>query len=253
MNKGLTVGQSLKVPLNSGNFSQSIEKGKPIYYIVQPKEGLYRVSLKNNNVLMADLRKWNKLSSDKIAPGQKVIVGFFLASKDADNISQVMEEPKVKQQLVEEKKEPVVKKQETVANKEESQKKQEPEKKIETPVTTQVSHAAVNDGNGGYFKSQFDLQIKTQPIKADQTASAGIFKTSSGWQDAKYYALMDNVEPGTIIRVINPTNNKAIYAKVLGEMSGIRQNQGYDVRISNAAATALSVSDADKFIVKVNY
>jgi hypothetical protein len=64
---------------------------------------------------------------------------------------------------------------------------------------------------------------------------------------------MDNVEPGTIIRVINPTNNKAIYAKVLGEMSGIRQNQGYDVRISNAAATALSVSDADKFIVKVNY
>jgi hypothetical protein len=53
--------------------------------------------------------------------------------------------------------------------------------------------------------------------------------------------------------VINPTNSKAIYAKVLGEMSGIRQNQGYDVRISNAAASALDVSDTDKFIVRVNY
>jgi len=65
--------------------------------------------------------------------------------------------------------------------------------------------------------------------------------------------LMDNVEPGTIIKVVNPTNNKAIFAKVLGEMSGIRQNQGYDVRISNAAASALEVSDTDKFIVRVNY
>lgn len=257
MNKGLSVGQLLKIPLNPGNFSQNTDKGRPVYYVVQPKEGLYRVSLKNNTVLMADLRKWNKLSSDKIAPGEKLIVGF-LVSSEANNIVAQTKEPEVKQQEtkqpVEEKKEPVVTKQETAnVNKEELPKKQEPEKKIETPATTQVSHVAVNDGNGGYFKSQFDLQIKSQPVKADQTASAGIFKTSSGWQDAKYYALMDNVEPGTIIRVINPTNNKAIYAKVLGEMSGIRQNQGYDVRISNAAASALEVSDSDKFIVRVNY
>lgn len=257
MNKGLSVGQLLKIPLNPSNFSQNTDKGRPVYYVVQPKEGLYRVSLKNNTVLMADLRKWNKLSSDKIAPGEKLIVGF-LVSSEANNIVAQNKEPEVKQQEtkqpVEEKKDPVVTKQETAnVNKEELPKKQEPEKKIETPATTQVSHVAVNDGNGGYFKSQFDLQIKTQPVKADQTASAGIFKTSSGWQDAKYYALMDNVEPGTIIRVINPTNNKAIYAKVLGEMSGIRQNQGYDVRISNAAASALEVSDSDKFIVRVNY
>jgi hypothetical protein len=64
---------------------------------------------------------------------------------------------------------------------------------------------------------------------------------------------MDNVEPGTIVRIINPTNNKAVYAKILGEMSGIRQNQGYNIRMSNAAASALDVSDTDKFIVRVNY
>jgi LysM repeat protein len=257
MKKGLVVGQILKIPSNANNSSQSIETRKPIYYVVQPHEGLYRVSVKNHNVSMDDLRKWNKLSGDKITPGQKLIVGFALKSRDADNINEVFKEPEEKQETtrpVEEKKEPVVTKQETaITTKEETPKKQEPEKKIETSSVTQVSHVAVNDGSGGYFKSQFDLQIKTQPVKADQTASAGIFKTSSGWQDAKYYALMDNVEPGTIIRVINPTNSKAIYAKVLGEMSGIRQNQGYDVRISNAAASALDVSDTDKFIVRVNY
>lgn len=258
MNKGLAVGQTLKIPLSAANFSQGIAKGQPIYYVVQPKEGLYRVSLKNNNVLMADLRKWNKLSSDKVEPGQKLIVGYFLLSKEADNIAQRPEtkQPETKQpetkQPVEEKKEPVVTKQETVSVKEEP-KKQTPEKRVEAPATREVSRVTPGDNNGGYFKSQFDLQIKSQPAKSEQTASAGIFKTSSGWQDAKYYALMDNVEPGTIIRVINPTTNKAIYAKVLGEMSGIRQNQGYDVRISNAAASALDVSDTDKFIVRVNH
>ena len=40
----------------------------------------------------------------------------------------------------------------------------------------------------------------------------------SGPQDAKYYLLADGVSSGTIIRVINPDNNKTIYAKVLGEI-----------------------------------
>ena len=254
MNKGLAVGQSLKIPLNAGNFSQSIDKGHPVYYVVGPKEGLYRVSLKNSNVLMADLRKWNKLSSDKILPGQKLIVGFFTPSKETDNIVEVVKEPETKQVSVEGKKEPAVIKQETATvNKEETFKKQEAEKRMDPPIAKTVSNVAISDASGGYFKSQFEAQIRTQPVKADQTASAGIFKTASGWQDGKYYALMDNVEPGTIIKVVNPTNNKAIYAKVLGEMSGIRLNQGYDVRISNAAASALDVSDTDKFIVRVNY
>ena len=90
-------------------------------------------------------------------------------------------------------------------------------------------------------------------MKKDEVATAGIFKTASGWQDAKYYALIDGVEPGTIIRVLNPNNNKAVYAKVLDKMTGIRQNQGYTMRISNAAATAREITDSDKFFVRVNY
>lgn len=261
MNKGLVIGQIIRVPLNTNNFSQTATSGRAVFYVVGNKEGLYRVSLKNNNVLMANLRKWNKLSSDKITPGEKLIVGY-LVSNNAGSIVQSNPQPETKQPPVEEKK--TEEKKETVSQestvKEESKKQEEKqveEKKTE-PANTQAvkqtnSQVAVTDGSGGYFKPQFELQIKTQPAKSDVTASAGIFKTSSGWQDAKYYALMDNVDPGTIIKVVNPTNSKAIYAKVLGEMSGIRQNQGYDVRISNAAASALDVSDTEKFIVRVNY
>ena len=108
-------------------------------------------------------------------------------------------------------------------------------------------------GGTGFFKSQFQLQLKLQPLSTHETVAAGIFKTASGWQDAKYYALMDNVDPGTIIKIENPNNNKAIFAKVLDKVSGIHQNDGYDLRMSNAAAIALDIADTDKFFVRVIY
>lgn len=261
MNNGLEVGQQLKIPLNAKNFSQGKENGRPVYYVVQQKEGLYRVSVKNQNVLMANIRKWNHLSSDNIGTGQKLVIGY-LVSPEANNINVASTaETESKPAPPEEPKKDVAIKDETAKNKTEVEERTAPkteEPKIKsTPVVERTpvepKQVAVTDGSGGYFRSQFEQQIKAQPVKVDEAASAGIFKTASGWQDAKYYALMDRVEPGTIVKIVNPTNNKAIYAKVLGEMSGIRQNQGYDVRISNAAASALDVSDPDKFIVRVNY
>jgi LysM repeat protein len=256
MNKGLNIGQAVKIPLNATNFSQKSTNGRAVYYVVGEKEGLYRVSTKNNGVLMADLRKWNHLANDNLSAGKKLIVGY-LVSPEANSIVVANPAPvEAEKKPVEQPKQDVAL-QEVKEKKEEVIKNKEPEKKPEPPVSKPVSNtsiqAAVNDGNGGYFKPMFDKQVKVQPLKSDETATAGIFKTASGWQDAKYYALMDNVEPGTIVRIINPTNNKAVYAKILGEMSGIRQNQGYNIRMSNAAASALDVSDTDKFIVRVNY
>lgn len=238
MNNGLNIAQTIMIPLSVLNFSQSTQVGTPLYYVVGEKEGLYRVSLKNNKVLMANLRKWNNLKSDNISPGQKLIVGYLVAS----NVPVSAHAIETKETKAPAQQQPQVA----------AEQKAEP---TETRVAQNNAPAAqqVATGGAGYFKNQYDMQMKKSAAGKDQTATAGIFKTASGWQDGKYYALIDNVEPGTIIRVVNPTNNKAIYAKVLGEMSGIRQNQGLEVRISNAAASALEISEQDKFIVRVNY
>jgi LysM repeat protein len=253
MERGLTIGQAINIPLSKQNFSQETTTPNPIYYVVGEKEGLYRVSVKNNKVLMASLRKWNNLNSDAISTGQKLVVGYLVSPEMGTAAKQAVPEKKDYASVPEEK--PVAKKEEekpvqrteTVV---ERKPEPAPEKKTEQP---KVITAAVNDGNGGYFKSSFEAQVKSQPVQKDEMAAAGIFKTASGWQDAKYYALIDNVEPGTIIRILNPNNNKAVYAKVLDKMTGIRQNQGYDVRISNAAATALDINDTEKFFVRVHY
>ncbi|MGZ8544178.1 MAG: LysM peptidoglycan-binding domain-containing protein, partial [Flavisolibacter sp.] len=86
MANGLHIGQTLMIPLNTINFNQKSNKGRAVYYVVGQKEGLYRVSVKNNNVLMADLRKWNKLSNDNISTGQKLVIGYL----DSPEASQVV-------------------------------------------------------------------------------------------------------------------------------------------------------------------
>lgn len=260
MNKGLTIGQAIKIPLTASNFSQTSDNGKAIYYTVGEKEGLYRVSLKNNNVLMANLRKWNHLANDNITTGKKLIVGYLISAEAAAIHTEPVHEKPVQEKPVQD----VVKKEPVNANPPKETKVEIPPVREERKPDVQPQQqkpvasnpAPVNgvpDGNGGYFKGLFEKQVKTTAPKIDETATAGIFKTASGWQDGKYYALIDGVEPGTILRIVNPTNSKVIYAKVLGEMSGIRQNQGYNIRMSNAAAVALDVNDTEKFIVRVNY
>lgn len=112
---------------------------------------------------------------------------------------------------------------------------------------------AIKDDGSGYFKNNFYQQIKSSPAKKEQTVTSSIFKTVSGWQDGKYYLLINGVEPGTIVKLTNPSNSKTVFAKVLYAMDKIRENQGVDVRISDAAAATLAVNETDKFILKVNY
>ena len=239
MNNGLSVGQSLMIPLTATNFSQSSNSGTPVYYTVAEKEGLYRVSINNNKVGLEELRRWNNLSGDNINAGQKLIIGYLLSTEMQNAAKTDQSVPVQRHDL------PV-----NPPKTETAQQRTEPAQQ-KTTVTTVSAPVAV--GGAGYFKNQFEQQSRGTAGSKNATVTSGIFKTASGWQDAKYYALLDQVEPGTIVQVINPSNNKAIYAKVLGEMSGIRQNQGLELRISNAAAAALDVADTDKFIVRVSY
>jgi LysM repeat protein len=252
INKGLFIDQKLRIPLTDTNFTQQGNSGTPVYYKSGDKEGLSTVSEKHQNVSTANLRMWNNLSGDNIKEGTKLIIGF-LQSKALPSVTinnkPVQEEPVVK---TEEK--PVVKEEEKPVVKEEVKPivEQPVVKEEAKPIEEKVEEKPLFSEQG-FFKNHFDQQIRTSPVTKTETVASGIFKTLSGWQDGKYYVLVDNVPAGTIVKVINPTNNKAIYAKVLGEMSGIRQNEGLTIRISNAAAAILDITEQDKFIVKVNY
>ena len=111
------------------------------------------------------------------------------------------------------------------------------------PTTTQFAPHF----NGGAFKSDFSDGGKSA------TGQAGIFKSSSGWQDGKYYALMNNVAVGTIIKVSDASTGRSVDAKVLGQLPDMKESAGLTVRLSNAAAAELGEGDATRFNVVVNY
>jgi hypothetical protein len=272
-NKGLAIGQLINIPLTDTNFKQSVNAGVPVYYKNTDKESLTGISNKNSKVPVSMLRAWNNLKTDNVAAGSNLIVGFLITKEMQDKVIVITEkakEPEKKEVIivppVEEKKKEIVeeKKKEPEIKKEEP-KKIEPEKiKTDPPVIKEeqapkaptiniLKEEVPVDTEGGFFKNHFFQQVKQSPVSKEQTLTSSIFKTMNGWKDAKYYLLMNGVEPGTIVKLTNPGNNKIVYAKVLYAMEGIRQNQGLDMRISDASAAALSVSETDKFIVKVNY
>ena len=272
-NKGLAIGQQINIPLSDTNFKQTVNTGVPVYYNVTGNESLANISVKNKAQINS-LRAWNNLATDNVSPGTKLIVGFLISNELKNRVvtitpkTLVVEESvsNVKKQESSEKKQPAteVKKEviaeESVSNvkkQEESKKQIDPDLKKEEPKKTEpivVKQPEIkNDDGTGYFKSNFYQQVKTSPLTKEQTLTSSIFKTTSGWQDGKYYLLINGVEPGTIVKITNPSNSKIIFAKVLYAMDKIRENQGVDIRISDAGASTLAVSEMDKFILKVNY
>ena len=279
-NKGLAIGQLINVPLTDTNFKQAVNTGVPVYYKASGNESLANVSVKNKAPIN-NLRAWNNLTTDNVSPGTKLIVGFLISNELKDrvvtitpktlvveeSVSNVKKADAQKKQMEpdatkEVKTDPVVKK-ETDTKKEEEPKNVEPDIKKEAPPVVKEEPkktepaakqpATINDDGTGYFKNSFYQQVRTSPPSKEQTLTSSIFKTTRGWQDGKYYLLINGVEPGTIVKITNPSNSKTIFAKVLYAMDKIRENQGVDIRISDAAASTLAVSEMDKFILKVNY
>lgn len=99
---------------------------------------------------------------------------------------------------------------------------------------------------GGYFRSQYSESGK------NSTGNAGIFRSTSGWKDGKYYALMNNVPTGTIVKITFSSTNKSVYAKVLGQLPDMKESVGLAIRLSDAAASELGAENG-KFYVDVKY
>ena len=199
----------------------------PVYHTVAPKEGLYSIS-KKYNASIADLKKWNNLSGDGLTIGANLIVGYGGSTAAAEESIVTRPVPEIK--------EPVVKKQEPV-----EEVAVAPKPSAKEPVREVVTERGPASFNGGYFKAMYNQQKNGEQDKGE----AGIFKSSSGWDDGKYYCLHNSAPAGSFVKITNTANNKSVYAKVLDLIPDLKQNSNVVVRISNAAASELGVSNGN--------
>ena len=264
MESVLKPGQVLKIPLNKSNFSQTDSKAAadeivmPVYHKVKEKEGLYRIGLNYNKVPAATLKKWNKLSSDQLNVGANLIVGYIKLKKNQSALLQkaVEKSPDPKIIITPPENQPIIVEQPGVKNEEKEKKtlpvelkKEESVKPVETPVRPVVYQGT--DFNGGVFKSLYESQTSGNEIEK-QDGKGGVFKSTSGWKDGKYYCLHNSAPAGSVIKITNTATGKSIYAKVLDVMPDIKQNAGLLIRLSSAAADELQVGE-NNFNCTLNY
>lgn len=102
----------------------------------------------------------------------------------------------------------------------------------------------------GYFGAIYAMDKGEKQLKNKQ-GEAGLFKTLSGVTDRKYYVLINDIAPGTIVRV-TAANNKSICARVLGPLPEIKGMGNLLLRMSNAAASVLGAFDTI-FSVSLTY
>ncbi|MBX2930992.1 MAG: LysM peptidoglycan-binding domain-containing protein [Chitinophagaceae bacterium] len=236
-NDVLSVDKILKIGLAKNNFTQDGQGAEdevliPIYYIVQRGETLFRISQNFGKIRIDFLREWNNITNDAVRVEQRIAIGHLKVDKKNANIvlDRIINEATEDNTIV--KNEPEPQPQPTVTTKE------EPEP---TPITT-------SNDDEGFFVTSYAVNGNNLNIK---TGTAATFKSTSGWTDRKYYVLINDIPAGTIVR-ITTNNNRSICAKVLGALPEMKENKNLLLRLSNAGAAVLRITDA-KFDVKVSY
>ncbi|MEO6490249.1 MAG: LysM peptidoglycan-binding domain-containing protein [Ferruginibacter sp.] len=211
----------------------SSEGSFPIYHKVEKKETLYHISKLYPGVTITDIKKWNKLTTDGLSEGTDLIVGYS-KSGNSTTKAPVEKEPVETITVVTKAPEPAKKQPETVAP---------IETKKEVPVKDEVKSVTGKYFNGGAFKGLYNEQSTAKKNITEEKGKGGIFKSTSGWEDGKYYCLTNTAPAGTIVKVTNNTTQRTVYAKVLDLIPDLKQNSGVIIRISNSAAEELGATD----------
>jgi|SRR5450631_1994535 len=270
--KPLEVNTSLKIPLTAVNFDQKQIKSSgesliPVYHVLKEKEWMFKISSLYNDVPVTSLEKWNKVKRDDVRQGTPLIVGFLKVKTDLSPlavgissnpaVSPAATDISVKSNKPTDVAAPASQnpggavsaspnsvKPSIVSTASGSGTSTSNAIAVSNPPE-RINNYAATHSNGGFFSIDYTGTGKTG------SGLAGTFKSTSGWTDGKYYALMNGIPVGSIIRV-SGTNGKMIYAKVLGQLPDMKESAGLLIRISNAASAELGLGEG-KFPVEVKY
>lgn len=190
-------------------------EGKKIH-VVESKETLYSIS-KQYDVTTEELKKWNKMTSNELSVGQKLIIGDKneITSKETEKL-QIVEEAKVEEKVVEKKEEV------------------KPLKSIE--VFQDDKPRRVKNASG------FEEIV--------QTGLAELIEGTS--ENRKYLALHATAKVGTIMKVRNEMNNQMVMVRVIGTIPATGDNDKILIKLSKAAYNRLGALDK-RFRVEVSY
>lgn len=241
----LQIGKSIKIPAEGMHVVSSVNpeaaktsaleaKYKGATHTVEAGESLYKISRKYD-LPVDSLVKWNGIIDNVIKTGQ------VLQLSNTPGKASVTIEKETTQTTGDEKPNVSAAINEITA----------PNKNETVKVSSDTLISTTSIPNGGAFVNLFGADVEGKSLKL-VTGQSGLFQSQSGWKNGKYYMQMNGVTPGTVVKLIY--NGTVVYAKVLWNLSDVKDNSGLQFRISDAAAAVLGVdAKTKKFNLTVNY
>lgn len=243
---GYPAGTATTGKTTTGNAETGGASGTPVIHTVKPGETLFGISARYNQPV-DKIITYNKLTTDKIAAGQKLIVSYnarpekqILAQTEAQKV--VIPPPAPKGETVM----AATGKSITVSDKSESA------ARVETKSAESTKA----------LENQYEMPTRTvTPLKKASSGKTTVQVMETGvgtWmQDDqfgkdKFYGLHRTAPIGTIIKVTNRMNNQFVYVKVVGVLPDTGENSNVIIKMSQAVSEKLNVLDP-LFQVELSY
>lgn len=224
VSESVQVGQTIKIPYKgyvvaTAPVNKSVpspaptpatpETVKMVSHVVEAGQGLYSVATKYK-VTMADLRKWNNLTSDQLAAGQVLIVDAreYERAKKAGDLPGRGEVVKVEDTNL-----------------------------VGNPVNTKpTTEPDVSEAKTSSETSKTSSGYK----KTIETGLAELIDVED--KSGKYLALHRSAPIGTLVNVKNSSNGQSIWVKVVGKLPDIGSDKVI-IKLSPRAFEKLNPSD----------
>lgn len=237
--KSINVGQILLIPRGNASSSGSsgaqsspapTTKTEKVYHTVGKGQTLSSIA-KQHNTTVSKIKELNKLKSDNIQLGQKLVVG---------EKTTVITAPKPKTETP--KQTPAATPDKNATPQTEPVKAAEPQNNVvvnPTPVTEKPMSDAPGVVNTTYSTDDGD------EISESGTA---IISSEGELSQERSFILHPTAKIGTIVMITNPVNNNTVFARVVGNC---KPEKGVILKMSKTVASKLGVSDNAE--VKVSY
>lgn len=204
------------------------ESGSGVH-TVQKSQTLLTIA-RQYNITMADIRKWNNLTSDKLQIGQTLVVAATNEPEANPTVTASIPAPV-----------PAATETKTTAPPAAPKSANRPVVKPEITPAREISNEKVEKTETKYTES------------LSRVSESGLAELMDGkGENSKYLALHKTAPVGTILQVKNTQNNQSVYVRVAGKMPENTGNDKVIIRISKRAYQKLAAAD-NRFRVEVNY
>lgn len=251
---GLNVGQLVYIPRKTvaAMPAKAVAAATPRTFVVdargnkihtvEEKQTLFAIA-KLYNISTADLKKWNKLTSNNVSVGDKLVVG--VGNKPTANPQYVQE---IDDDVDKVKSAPA---KTTANNKPVTLPKQADEPITRAEPATERNQPAERNTPTEPAADEADDNTRAESIsKVTESGLAELIDNRS--ESNKYLALHKTAPIGTILQVKNIMNNQTVYVRVIGKLPATGVNERVIVKISNRAYQKLAALD-NRFRVEVSY